>query len=94
MILMGCQERDKMEMRRRERKQRMKQDKKDKTFVAFRIDPWQAGALSALAEEDNRSRNSLMRAIIADYIKSRLTKEQLTVFRQAVEGGGGDTAEG
>ncbi len=55
--------------------------KKNKPFVAFRLDKWQADALAALAAEDMRSRNSLMRAVISDYIRTRMSPEQLALFK-------------
>lgn len=63
--------------------------KKGSTFVAFRLDEWQALALSALAAEDMRSRNSLMRAIISDYIRSRMSTVQQSAFKQET----GETVE-
>lgn len=51
-------------------------------FIAFRMDEWQAAALTAIAKEDQRSRNSLMRVIITDYIKKRLDPVQLDAFQK------------
>ena len=51
-------------------------------FVAFRIDEWQAAALKAIADEDQRSRNSLMRSVITTYIKSRMDELQINAFKK------------